>query len=375
MEQPALRGGATGRPRLRAAHRDTAIVRAIRRPILDRPHVVRANATGQDSSSGRNQALSELTIRLSFDKADERIAGTIADVLRSSGIEVVGSSARGIDAQAPREVIEDFFQVPVSGTSRPQFAQEPEFRRLPRRADVHGILSEKARPFLKGKQDGRHRVRPDGSQEQEGIATDGEFRRGPRPNAAQAFTPGPKQAQRAQVELARRSVTAFKTPENQLEVSMSAQQFTEMFGVKVTRVPSAADAAPKAIERVTKHETFMLPKAELAVPDWLKDTIDFAYVPRPVEYHAVSLLPPMERNFHLRLESVAHAVNAARCHRRGWTGRGVRVAMTELRIRAAPLLRARRLQRRSACRGRNAEKDRLGTVPAKVPTCWQWRPT
>src|SRR5829696_3185272 len=69
------------------------------------------------------------------------------------------------------------------------------------------------------------------------------------PNAAQAFTPDPKQAQRAQVELASRNVSALKTAENRLEASMPVQQFTDMFGVGVTRTASEADAAPNAVQR------------------------------------------------------------------------------------------------------------------------------
>src|SRR5262249_10943260 len=60
--------------------------------------------------------------------------------------------------------------------------------------------------------------------------------------------------------------------------------------------------------------------------------------PRPVEYHNVSYLPPMEDNYHLRLDTVVHAVNAARCHRQGWSGRGVKVAMTDSGFARHPYL-------------------------------------
>src|SRR4051812_7911659 len=72
------------------------------------------------------------------------------------------------------------------------------------------------------------------------------------PAVAQAFTPDLKQAQRAQVELASRSVSTVKTPENRLEATLSRQQFTDLFGVPVVSVPSAAWAAPNSADRMTK---------------------------------------------------------------------------------------------------------------------------
>jgi subtilisin family serine protease len=104
-----------------------------------------------------------------------------------------------------------------------------------------------------------------------------------------------------------------------------------MFGIDVDQVESRVGNVSTNVPRRTKHENFLLPKAkaEVVVPDALKNVIDFAYVPRPVEYFDVSFIPPMEDNYHLRLEDVTQALNAMRCHRRGWTGRGIKVAMTD----------------------------------------------
>ncbi|WP_407519776.1 S8 family serine peptidase [Methylobacterium oryzisoli] len=182
------------------------------------------------------------------------------------------------------------------------------------------------------------------------------------PNAAQAFTPDPKQAQKAQVELASHSITALKTAENRLEMSMTPQQCADLFQVDVKRAPSSADAAPKAVSRLTKHETFLKPASELIIPDALKASIDFAYVPRPVEYFGTSFLPPMEDNYHLRLEAVSHAMNAAKCHRRGWTGRGVKVAMVDSGFARHPYLdrAGYNIVRLSGPDAGNAEKDDSG---------------
>jgi len=72
-----------------------------------------------------------LAIRISFDKVDDALVNRIVGSLKSAGFEVVGASARGVDAGATREVIEKFFEVPVSETAQPRFAGEPKFERLP----------------------------------------------------------------------------------------------------------------------------------------------------------------------------------------------------------------------------------------------------
>jgi serine protease AprX len=151
------------------------------------------------------------------------------------------------------------------------------------------------------------------------------------PNAARAFSPDPKQAERAQVQLAGLNVSVQKTPENRLEAAMSPEQFTNTFGVEVKDTPTPSITGEQRItrRRLTEHEYFLQPVGEIVVPDKLKDTIEFAYVPRPVEYYDVSFVPPIEGAYHLRLETVAQAVNAIRCHRRGWTGRGVKIAMVD----------------------------------------------
>lgn len=149
------------------------------------------------------------------------------------------------------------------------------------------------------------------------------------PDAAKSYMPDAKNAQKAQVELASRNVTAQTTSENRIELSLAPDKFKELFGIDVASAPSQPLTKSATVTNRTKHESFLHPQQELKIPPMLKDTIDFAYVPRPIEYHDVSFLPPNEDGFHLSLETVAQALNAPRCHRRGWTGQDVKVAMTD----------------------------------------------
>jgi hypothetical protein len=90
------------------------------------------------------------------------------------------------------------------------------------------------------------------------------------PNAAQAFAPNPRHAQRAQVELASRIVSALKAPENRLEASMSAQQFTEMFGIGVMEThPRGMPSLPLRKlfgERGKKASSCLLPRSSFPMP-------------------------------------------------------------------------------------------------------------
>ena len=73
----------------------------------------------------------------------------------------------------------------------------------------------------------------------------------------------------------------------------------------------------------------MKPAKALKVPERLADLIAFAYVPTPPEFFAPTPIPPNTSLYHLRLADMVRAMNAGRCHRRGWTGQGVRVAMAD----------------------------------------------
>jgi subtilisin family serine protease len=72
-----------------------------------------------------------------------------------------------------------------------------------------------------------------------------------------------------------------------------------------------------------------VPDKPLTIPDELKDTIDFAYVPRPIEFYAATFRPPTEATEYLSLDDVAAALDAARAHRQKRTGSGIKVAMVD----------------------------------------------
>ncbi len=67
----------------------------------------------------------------------------------------------------------------------------------------------------------------------------------------------------------------------------------------------------------------------LQVPEPLRGTIAFAYVPTPVEFLAETYIPPDIEDYHVRLADVANALQVPASHRNGWTGRGTRMAMID----------------------------------------------
>lgn len=126
--------------------------------------------------------------------------------------------------------------------------------------------------------------------------------------------------------LSERGVESRPTSLNRLSATLSDADFAEMFG----------EAAAGGLAEATGARGLEMSSAgpergvELTVPEALADVIDFAYVPRPVEYHAPPQpIPPIIPHYHLRASDVAVALNAPRCHRLGWTGKGIKVAMTD----------------------------------------------
>jgi hypothetical protein len=71
------------------------------------------------------------------------------------------------------------------------------------------------------------------------------------------------------------------------------------------------------------------PAQILTVPPELTESIEYAYVPSSFEYHAERRVSPPSQLYHLKLDDVARVLHAHRCHRRGWTGRDIIVAMAD----------------------------------------------
>lgn len=124
--------------------------------------------------------------------------------------------------------------------------------------------------------------------------------------------------------LSRRRMRAEETPLNRLNLTVSRSEFNDMF-----RSPSLKET--KTSQRggmIAQRETY-LQSDVLEVPEALKGSIAFAYVPRPVEYFAPLAIPPKEHIYHLTLSDVQLALNAPRCHRNSLTGANIRVAMVD----------------------------------------------
>jgi serine protease AprX len=128
--------------------------------------------------------------------------------------------------------------------------------------------------------------------------------------------------------LSDRKMAADTSALDRLTVEMSQKEFSDMFGAPVLQ--KRQTRTPKS-ESVTIQDDYQSPKKALVIPDALKASIAFAYVPKPVEFHAAAphFLSPFEANYHLTLQDVASLLNAERCHRNGWTGKGVKVAMAD----------------------------------------------
>jgi serine protease AprX len=127
----------------------------------------------------------------------------------------------------------------------------------------------------------------------------------------------------AQSRLASGGVQTLPSPLNRFSANLSTEEFVQLFaapGLDAGAGPAfAAPGGDLVVERGTA----------LPVPPALADVVDFAYVPQEIEYHATLAIPPLVPVYHLRVGDVALALNAPRCHQQGWTGQGIKVAMTD----------------------------------------------
>jgi subtilisin family serine protease len=152
------------------------------------------------------------------------------------------------------------------------------------------------------------------------------------PATAKAVAPEPERARAALDAAFNLGIPAALSTRNVLDGQVPADRFRELFGTELVeeRVPETAARA------TTMAQTYLAPAGELTVPAALSDLVAFAYVPTPPQFFAPRAMPPNAAIYHLRIEDVARALRAYRCHRLGWTGRGVRVAMTDTGFAAHP---------------------------------------
>jgi subtilisin family serine protease len=141
------------------------------------------------------------------------------------------------------------------------------------------------------------------------------------------FAPNPDHTRAALMAAPLLGLEVTETAHNNLTAQISAADFEKTFGTKVQEVQyQPSESAP---ERLVFTARFLQPESEVKVPAELAATIDFAYVPTPPVFFAPRPIAPPASVYHLRVEEVARLLRAYRCHRQGWTGRGVRVVMAD----------------------------------------------
>ncbi|MDJ0509797.1 MAG: S8 family serine peptidase [Crocosphaera sp.] len=122
-------------------------------------------------------------------------------------------------------------------------------------------------------------------------------------------------------------ISAKVTGHNSLEGDIPRERFKELFGTTLEETSRESISGAEFSSATPK--SFTTPRQELKVPKELQDTIAFAYVPTPPEFFSMSTIPPNVSVYHLRLEDVSRILEGTLCHRRGWTGRNIKVAMTD----------------------------------------------
>ena len=150
-----------------------------------------------------------------------------------------------------------------------------------------------------------------------------DFASAPSEALVELIEPSKPQMQKGHSALTGRRISSSETPLNRLVAEMTEKEFYELFG-HVELQQKSIDT-----ERSISSQESYLTTDRLDVPEALQESIAFAYIPRPVEYHSVLAVPPHEQIYHLRLSNVAMALNAPRCHQQGLTGAKMRVAMAD----------------------------------------------
>ena len=147
------------------------------------------------------------------------------------------------------------------------------------------------------------------------------------PESVADFAPSPQYTREAMAKTADLGIQAFQTPRQAITGFVSKEDFERIFATElVESKPKSAETVKGAIPSA---KTFLVPKQEIKLPPSLADTIDFAYVPTPPVYLGIDIVPPRASIYHLQAEDVARVLRAYQCHRQGWTGRGIKIAMVD----------------------------------------------
>jgi hypothetical protein len=145
------------------------------------------------------------------------------------------------------------------------------------------------------------------------------------PQQAKELAPDPGRAAEALRPALNLGMEAKITRHNSLEGKIPAETFEDVFAAKLVEEPMPTSKTAS----FSRSGTTLTTKEEIQIPDDLQDTIAFAYIPSPPLFFAISSIPPNVSVYHLRLMDVLRSLRGSHCHRRRWTGRNIRVAMTD----------------------------------------------
>jgi subtilisin family serine protease len=148
-----------------------------------------------------------------------------------------------------------------------------------------------------------------------------------RPATARAFAPEPGRAEAALGAAVRLGIQGVVSPRHAIDGTIPASEFEKTFGCSLVEVQQPSPSSKRAGLLAEAPSKLHKPTGELQVPAALADQIAFAYVPTPPQFY--QFMPPSASVYHLRLEDVARALRGYRCHRFGWTGKNVRIAMAD----------------------------------------------
>ena len=157
----------------------------------------------------------------------------------------------------------------------------------------------------------------------------------------------PKDNIRANAQLARdamqkslsQGMTARVTARDRVEMRLTPEATQEMFKAEVLeRKIGDLESDDKGTQLL---DSYFTTREKLEVPEHLKEEIEFAHIPTPPTFFDVSPIPPKVALHHLSLDSVRSVLGGARCHRRGWTGKDIKVAMVDSGFSQHPYFRQR----------------------------------
>lgn len=154
----------------------------------------------------------------------------------------------------------------------------------------------------------------------------------------EALTADPRRAEDALNKVIAKGMQARITRRSRVEIEVEEQDVEEMFKIRLRAAQKETDVQ----HGIELTESYFSSNKALVVPDDLQDEIAFAYLPTPPTYFANAIPPKVELHY-LTLDSMQAEVRAGQCHRRGWTGAGITVAMVDSGFAQHPHFRLRGL--------------------------------